>query len=177
MRKYLMTKLLTSTLLGLSLFACNASASIYNYVGSFNVSQGPAWQSNPDVYSAVEAAALIFGGNASDYAVSINSDTVTHTAWYDGWGDHTGRVFADTFKLDLGLPGYNAIDSVGDFGRVADNGGYGDGTAAAYSAYVLDGISDVNYVWRASPVPVPAAVWLFGSALLGLVGVSRRNKI
>lgn len=27
-----------------------------------------------------------------------------------------------------------------------------------------------------SPVPVPAAVWLFGSGLLGLVGVARRRK-
>lgn len=27
-----------------------------------------------------------------------------------------------------------------------------------------------------TPIPVPAAVWLFGSALLGLVGVARRKK-
>ena len=26
-------------------------------------------------------------------------------------------------------------------------------------------------------VPVPAAVWLFGSGLLGLVGIARRKKI
>ena len=29
---------------------------------------------------------------------------------------------------------------------------------------------------NASAVPVPAAVWLFGSGLLGLVGVARRKK-
>ena len=28
-----------------------------------------------------------------------------------------------------------------------------------------------------SPVPVPAAVWLFGAGLIGLIGVSRRKKI
>jgi hypothetical protein len=27
-----------------------------------------------------------------------------------------------------------------------------------------------------APVPLPAAVWLFGSGLMGLVGVSRRRK-
>jgi hypothetical protein len=27
-----------------------------------------------------------------------------------------------------------------------------------------------------APVPVPAAVWLFGSGLLGLIGVARRRK-
>ncbi len=32
------------------------------------------------------------------------------------------------------------------------------------------GVSD------ASAVPLPAAVWLFGSALMGLVGVSRRKS-
>jgi hypothetical protein len=34
----------------------------------------------------------------------------------------------------------------------------------------------VSYVGEVSAVPVPAAVWLFGSGLLGLVGVSRRRK-
>jgi hypothetical protein len=28
-----------------------------------------------------------------------------------------------------------------------------------------------------SPVPVPAAAWLFGSGLLGLVGIARRRKM
>ena len=31
-------------------------------------------------------------------------------------------------------------------------------------------------VWKGSVVPVPAAVWLFGSGLLGLVGIARRKK-
>lgn len=29
---------------------------------------------------------------------------------------------------------------------------------------------------QVSPVPVPAAIWMFGSALMGLMGVSRRKK-
>jgi hypothetical protein len=28
-----------------------------------------------------------------------------------------------------------------------------------------------------NPVPVPAAVWLFGTALMGFVGMSRRRKV
>ena len=32
-----------------------------------------------------------------------------------------------------------------------------------------------DWLFTASPVPVPAAVWLFGSGLLGLVGVARRR--
>lgn len=30
--------------------------------------------------------------------------------------------------------------------------------------------------FRAMVVPIPAAVWLFGSGLIGLVGVARRKK-
>ncbi|MGD8630785.1 MAG: VPLPA-CTERM sorting domain-containing protein [Gammaproteobacteria bacterium] len=33
-----------------------------------------------------------------------------------------------------------------------------------------------NTLFEVNPVPVPAAVWLFGSGLLGLVGVARRRK-
>ena len=33
-----------------------------------------------------------------------------------------------------------------------------------------------NTRFDVTPVPVPAAVWLFGSGLLGLVGVARRKK-
>ncbi len=30
--------------------------------------------------------------------------------------------------------------------------------------------------WNVQPVPLPAAVWLFGSGLLGLIGFSKRKK-
>jgi len=31
--------------------------------------------------------------------------------------------------------------------------------------------------YSTSPIPVPAAVWLFGSALIGFIGMSRRRKV
>ncbi len=36
----------------------------------------------------------------------------------------------------------------------------------------MGGIADVSDI----PIPVPAAVWLFGSGLIGLVGIARRKK-
>lgn len=38
------------------------------------------------------------------------------------------------------------------------------------------GLSEVRFYGNPSPVPVPAAVWLFGTALIGLVGFGRRRK-
>lgn len=39
-----------------------------------------------------------------------------------------------------------------------------------------------NFIWQGNvappnPVPVPAAFWLFGTALVGFIGVSRRRKV
>ena len=33
-----------------------------------------------------------------------------------------------------------------------------------------------SYTWTLQAVPIPSAVWLFGSGLLGLIGFARRNK-
>jgi hypothetical protein len=38
-------------------------------------------------------------------------------------------------------------------------------------------ISHVAIYGEVSPVPVPAAVWLFGTALIGFIGMSRRTKV
>jgi len=45
-------------------------------------------------------------------------------------------------------------------------------------SYILD-VSGTDFVRLSvvSSVPVPAAVWLFGSGLLGLIGVARRKQV
>jgi hypothetical protein len=45
-------------------------------------------------------------------------------------------------------------------------------TANAEGAYSLDYTIQMNV----SAIPVPAAAWLFGSGLVGLIGISRRRK-
>ena len=39
------------------------------------------------------------------------------------------------------------------------------------------GANEYSFNLVASAVPIPAAVWLFGSGLLGLVGMARRKKV
>lgn len=59
----------------------------------------------------------------------------------------------------------------------------GGGTTGLMSSYILgsatlaaDGTLAITGNGTVAPVPLPAAVWLFGSGLMGLVGVSRRRK-
>ena len=45
---------------------------------------------------------------------------------------------------------------------------------------VAPGVNYTNQTyatWQMSSVPVPAALWLFGSGLIGLIGVARRKKV
>lgn len=38
-------------------------------------------------------------------------------------------------------------------------------------------INPVTFTAVVSPIPVPAAAWLFGSGLIGLIGIARRKKV
>ena len=54
----------------------------------------------------------------------------------------------------------------------------GTGTIGSLSGQGLDQEASIAFVqWSLSPtvVPVPAAVWLFGSGLIGLIGMARRK--
>src|SRR5690554_2634009 len=116
------------------------------YVGSFNTDDGANWTTNPPVYSGVEAAAHLFGGSPSDYAISTNPNTVdpstiTHTAWISIWGVGGCHEVAEGYSVDGGGAGYN------------DPGGIN--TAA--SAYVDDNCisNNTNYVWALNTLSTP----------------------
>jgi len=38
------------------------------------------------------------------------------------------------------------------------------------------GFNDIVVEVSLAPIPIPAAAWLFGSGLLGMVGIARRKK-
>lgn len=79
-------------------------------------------------------------------------------------------VFADYFLSDTeAAAGINTNDTI----RNTSVGGHGD-YRVTFSSDLLNFSLSGNTI-TASPVPVPGAVWLFGSAMAGLVGFSRRK--
>ena len=148
-----------------------APASAATFVGSFQVDYGPKWTTNPAVYSAAEAAALLFGGSAGDYDIStISADpfSINNMGWYTTWGLGGGQMYHEDFKLDLGNPGYN---------DPGENG-------SAISAYTDDnavGSQYTNYVFRvdalgAVPEPSTWAMMLFGFGAVGFAMRRRKSK-
>ena len=67
---------------------------------------------------------------------------------------------------DVGTESFDAALSVGGLPSVISGPHDGPWTS----------IPDTDFAFRVSAVPVPAAVWLFGSGLIGLIGMARRRN-
>lgn len=100
------------------------------FVGSWRVSDGVAYSTAPPIYSGIEAAALLFGGDITDYRISTASDQVaniTDTAWYSGYGIGWAE-YADDRDIDLGAAGYS---QPGDYSTYVQD--FGDPTKINYA--------------------------------------------
>jgi hypothetical protein len=75
-----------------------------------------------------------------------------------GVGDYCGGILSGENYV-----GFGARNTIGTEGCISG------------SVTSFDALNDSSVV-NSSVVPVPAAAWLFGSALIGLVGVARRKK-
>ena len=96
--------------------------------------------------------------------------------------------FATPYKVGLIPPGaINELDSLlfTPFGDIYDGlvGVAGNPIGSAVVSAAPPGFESIigtafgDFTFAAAqPVPVPAAIWLFGSGLLGLVGMARRKK-
>lgn len=100
-------------------------------------------------------------GISSDKEVILNGGAQASNIFWQVAGQTT---LGTTSRFTGNILGQTAI--------VMETGAVLDGRALAQTAVTLDSAT----VTGVSAVPVPAAVWLFGSGLLGLVGVARRKK-
>lgn len=163
------SKFLNGAVLAVAALSSHASPV---FVGSWNVGDGPVYfpETQP-AYSGLEAAALLFGGDASDYVISTIDALVANIdnmAWYDGYGIGLGKLaedFDNGAEYTLGIRSAYILDN-------SCNIRYFSPTSPC-----LDGF--VNYAFRitdAGEVPEPASLALVVAALGGVVFIRRRNN-
>jgi len=131
----------------------------------------------PNVIIATNGTSLEFN---YDYILSAFGLTVFEARLFDTAGGIFGgtldTLFVDRFTspqsgaVSWDLSGYTGLTLGLDFRlENMDPGLQFSGTITTISNLaIVDNLP--------SPVPVPAAVWLFGTALVGLVGYSKRRK-
>ena len=126
---------------------------------------------------AIDFTRAFLGGTtycAHDGTSVTISGCGTDTSWTDGM---MGASF------DTNLDYFWFLDNSGDADMIRINSSTGmvsisDYNIAGTDYYSAGGYPDLAISWlltRPTAVPVPSAVWLFGSGLVGLIGVARRK--
>jgi hypothetical protein len=110
---------------------------------------------------------LVFDWGADHAGASVNiivgdgTNTSTAASW-SGLADTGGSAPADLVTQALMGINWGSVNS----------------SAVTEVQFVVTGVQNMDSIIDnvSAVVPVPAAVWLFGSGLLGLVGIARRKK-
>jgi len=144
----------------------------------------------------------ILGLEVSDQSYDVDFELGTFSALNIGqnfpWiGDESTATVARNLINDL-LTDYGLISAVGEAGTIGQNGywiPYEISASLQYSVVGTYGAGDAFQPGTGSagfdeevmfaifsplvpvPVPVPAAIWLFGTALIGLFGFNKRRKV
>ncbi|MCW9014297.1 MAG: VPLPA-CTERM sorting domain-containing protein [Gammaproteobacteria bacterium] len=95
----------------------------------------------------------------------------------------TGNLFTDSLGLGSASVNFNGHTSTALDDPFSFNGYLAAGTynlsidALAYIDSASRATASFDYDLQLTAVPVPAAVWLFGSGIVALVGLARRKKV
>ena len=128
----------------------------HTYEGQFDAFGSWSMANDAGEHSTLEYVIAVSGTSDSDPSRGLS---------WGGNGNHDTAVGTGESLLEYYLqPGIYSVAVAGE--RCSDE-----------SSPLCGGIQHTaTFTLRVQPVPVPAAVWLFGSGLAGLVGVMRRRQ-
>ena len=137
------------------------------------------------IISATDTSGLTWDGSTLNFESQVaNGDDFSLEGYFFWEGSNgsfgrenfTGTLFSDN---SIELSGFeivapaSSIVTANYFALLADSG-----TEIINGSWDGSGIpsDDWSAVLQVAPVPVPAAVWLFGSGLIGLIGMRKKSS-
>ena len=141
-----------------------------------NVTPGPA---NNDI--SANHVGIDVNGDWNSVAQANVAESLKGGDIFHAWIDYDGLSDILEVRLSTGIirPAdiilSHALDIPSILGRTSGFMGFTAGTGGEYGNHDILAW-DINPP-PVSPVPVPPAVWLFGTGILGLIGFSKRRKV
>ena len=154
------------------LFGTNATTDyiLVDWKQGQQVGQPPGMRMSRVTGGPIAANGTDTSGDAWTHTGNVNVLATAATLGDIGWADHTEYLFEIIFtasNIRVSVDGVEQFNVNGTF----ENGSFGFYNFSQQNVRYAGITEDI-----APPVPVPAAIWLFGSGLIGLVGVARRKK-
>ena len=159
-------------------------------------SSGPVtlnWNPDNDFFTELVAYNYGYSGRAGAFcwyqedcslelSVSAENNKVILESFFLGYfGSEGDNVVYSILDLETETIIMSGAPWVGSDGAIIDvNASSNAGFRVLFGSDGVDaGINDITYSFNSTLVPIPAAVWLFGSGLIGLVSLSRtrRNRV
>jgi hypothetical protein len=148
----------------------------------------------PSIHDSVDADDGVIDGSGLDgdsYFSSSGSTGITFTfdetvlgtlpthvgiVWTDGGGTTFFEAF-DSNGISMGTIGPVSVATSGNSGQTDEDSLFGatnlEGISSIFISNSSGGIEVDHLQYGLAAIPVPSAVWLFGSGLIGLIGVTR----
>lgn len=150
---------------------------------------GKAWEDGNDNSGwghGMDFGLVNLASAVSGFSITVaaeNPGLLPAFSFYSGWdrGATSDRhaTYVNNVDNPLGTTGLALLASVANDGDGSVTYNFGPLAAGRYSLFIGGddfGAGAGRYTVSMSAVPVPGAVWLFGSALFGLLGLNRRKQ-